>query len=97
MTKISNKLNKDTKKFWSFKDTTRHSNIKSITSKNIVRIFTLKKSFLIKILHDDKDFKYIIPLTFTSSNWPNGSYCGLYENARIYFGESNIVEILNLK
>ena len=96
MIKISNKINKDTKKFWSFKDTTRHSNIKSITSKNVVRIFTLKKSFLVKLKCDEEKFKYVIPLKFTSRKWPEGSYCGLYCNTIIYFGENDILQVLNL-
>ncbi len=96
MTKILNRKN-DTGKFWSFKDTTRHSHLKKIDNQNVVRIFTLKKSFLVKVKTGDEEgnFAYAIPLTFLSNNWPSGSYCGLSGDDRIHFSDNCIVKILS--
>jgi hypothetical protein len=95
MTEILSKIKKDTGKFWSFKDTTRHSHIRRITKKDVVRIFTLKKSFLVKISNSNTNsFEYVIPLSFTSSIWPRGYYTGILGSCNTTFNDNCIVDIV---
>tara|TARA_X000000368_G_C22603372_1_gene524697 strand:- start:45 stop:332 length:288 start_codon:yes stop_codon:yes gene_type:complete len=95
MKEILSKVKKDTGKFWSFKDTTKHTHLKHIYNKRVTRIFTLKKSLLIKVdIEKDNNFEYVIPLSFTSNNWPSGSYCALSGNKKVFFGDNCIVSVI---
>ena len=82
-------LSSDTKKFWSFKDTKTHKNVKFITNDNVIRTFVFKKSFLLKI-NSNNTSKYVIPYKFMSSKWPLGFYTGLSEDQIITFTDKEI-------
>ena len=90
-------LNKDTLKFWSFKDTKRHKSLSSKKIKpNVIRIFKFKTSFLLEIHSKNTDnVDFVIPLRFSSNLWPKGMYTGLSGKGRITFLDKDILRVIN--
>ena len=92
-------LNKDTLKFWSFKDTKHYKNAKykDLFNTRVERRFIFEKSYLITFL--DKETKQktsAIPMFFKSNNFPLGYYCALGEdNEKVYFRDEDIIEVFN--
>lgn len=96
---MKQQLNKDTNKFWSFKDTKSHRNIKiNEQNKKTIRIFKLKKSFLLKVSlekHDcENEIIYVIPSRYVSCIWPEGFYTAYYKNRIISFVDENIIKVV---
>jgi hypothetical protein len=90
-------LNKDTLKFWSFKDTKdyKSAKYKHICNSNVYRRFTFVKSFLLKVELTNNKFSYVTPLCFMSyGSFPDGNYEGIDDSGqKIFFNEEQINEV----
>ena len=85
------------KKFWDFKHTRSHKNLKSANIKlDVIRTFTFNKSFLleIKLEEEEDNTSYVIPYRFMSNTWPYGFYTGIGERV-VSFTDSDIVNVIN--
>ncbi len=89
-------LSNNNKKFWSFKDTKTHKNLKFISNANVVRTFIFDRSFLLQI-KDDGHNKYVIPYKFMSHKWPGGFYSGICDNTVINFTDDDIIYVVGKK
>ena len=92
-------LNKETGKFWSFKDTKHYKNAKYINLFNtkVARRFIFEKSYLVSFVDKETNNKiFAIPIFFKTSNFPSGCYCALGEdNKKVYFSDEDIIEVIN--
>lgn len=92
-------LNKDTLKFWSFKDTKHYKNAKykDLFNTLVERRFIFEKSYLVSFFDKETNTKtYVIPIYFKTNNFPIGYYCALGEyNSKMYFTDKEIVEVIN--
>ncbi len=90
-------LSKDTKKFWSFKDTKHYkrANYNELCNSDVYRKFIFTKSFLVEIYKKEEDkHYYIIPLEFSSHTFPNGCYLGLTaSNRKLAFVDEEIIKV----
>jgi hypothetical protein len=88
---------KDVKKFWSFKDTKHYkrANYDELCKIDVYRKFIFTKSFLVEIYKKEEDKNYyVIPLEFSSHNFPSGSYLGLTASSRkLAFVDEEIVKV----
>ena len=88
------KLDVETGKFWSFKDTKNYKNKKRLNNnRNVVRTFVFDKPFLAEI-QINNETKYVVPTTFMSDGFPSGFYTGICDNQKIHFYDSSITRIL---
>lgn len=91
------RLNKETGKFWSFKDTKHYKNAKyqNLVGKNVQRRFIFTKSYLLEIWDADREIPVnVVPLYFKTSKFPTGVYQGLDEEGnKIYFIDSLIRKV----
>ena len=86
------------KKFWDFKHTRSHKNLKSENIKpDVIRTFTFKKSFLLEIKHEEekKYSKYVIPYMFMSNTWPYGFYTGISGDIVVSFTDDDIISVIS--
>lgn len=86
------------KRFWTFKDTKHYKKEKenNIAYSNVYRTFIFDKSFLLEVhIKNEEKTLYVIPLTFTTRNYPFGYYEGISEFGRVTFSESEITKILS--
>ena len=99
MNLITQQLNKDTGKFWSFKDTKHYKNAKykNLFNTKVARRFIFEKSYLVSFIDKETNNKTVaIPMFFKTSNFPLGYYCALGEdNERVYFSDEDIIEVIN--
>jgi len=90
-------LNKETLKFWSFKDTKHYKNAKykDLFNNRAERRFIFEKSYLITFIDKETSKKSsAIPLFFKTNNFPLGYYCALGEdNEKVYFSDKEIIEV----
>jgi hypothetical protein len=87
------KLNVETGKFWSLKDTFNYKNHRVIKKKSSVGVFLFETSFLLEIMHGNK-IKHVIPIKFVSSNFPMGIYTSLGpDNCHIHFSDQDILKV----
>ena len=93
--------NKDTGKFWSFKDTKNYKNIKCLPEdNNTIRTFIFEKSFLLEVSIKDiftnkKTKCYVVPLKYISNSFPMGFYKGTGPNKNlISFTDCNIIKVI---
>ena len=91
---ISNKK-KDTGKFWSFKDTTKHESLKKIDDTKTIRTFTFKKSFLLLVINSETGLEeYVIPHRFISHSWPRGFYNTKVSEKIKTFTDQDIISVI---
>ena len=99
MNLMTQQLNKDTGKFWSFKDTKHYKNAKykNLFNTKVERRFIFEKSYLVSFLDKETNTKTsAIPMFFKTSNFPLGYYCALGEdNEKVYFKDEDIIEVFN--
>lgn len=99
MNLIAQQLNKDTGKFWSFKDTKHYKNAKykNLFNTKVERRFIFEKSYLVSFLDKETNTKTcVIPIFFKTRNFPLGYYCSLGEyNNKMYFTDEEIIEVIN--
>lgn len=92
-------LNKDTLKFWSFKDTKHYkkAKYKDLFNTRVERRFIFEKSYLVTFIDKETNEKAsAIPMHFQTKNFPLGYYCALGEdNEKVYFRDEDILEVLN--
>lgn len=97
--RIQTKLNKETGKFWSFKDTKHYKTAKYayLTNKCICieRRFVFTKSYLLQVWDVEKEeLINVVPLFFKTRKFPTGVYQGLDEEGnKIYFIDSLITKV----
>lgn len=88
------KLNVETGKFWSLKDTKNYKNNKYIDiNSKVVRTYIFSTSFLVEI-KDSCETKYVIPTSYMSDNFPRGFYTGICNNQKIYFYDVDVVSVI---
>ena len=94
---LQTKLNKETGKFWSFKDTKHYKTAKyaDLINKCIERRFIFTKSYLLEVWDVEKEeLINVVPLFFKTRKFPTGVYQGLDEEGnKIYFIDSLITKV----
>jgi len=94
---IQTQLNKETGKFWSFRDTKHYKTAKysDLINKCVERRFIFTKSYLLQIWDADKEkLVNVIPLFFKTRKFPTGVYQGLDEEGqKVWFIDSLITKI----
>ena len=86
--------NKDTGKFWSFKDTSNYKHQRQkLICHAIVRTFIFEKSFLLEIDYRGK-IEYVVPIRYTGQ-FPHGFYVGTGANNKLlHFSDNDIKKVL---
>jgi hypothetical protein len=88
------KLNIETGKFWSFKDTKNYKHQRySLINDNVTRTFIFDKSFLLQVTYSET-IVYVVPIKYMG-NFPDGFYTGSGTNKNtITFTDSDIIKVL---
>lgn len=96
---MKTRLNKDTLKFWSFKDTKHYKKAKheDLYNTMVERRFIFEKSYLISFIDKESNEKTTaIPIHFQTKNFPLGYYFALGENnEKVYFRDEDILEVFS--
>lgn len=89
------KLNVETGKFWSFKDTKNYKrfDVNYDRSKNVVRTFLFEKIYLLEINRFDAKV-YVIPIRYMSYDFTQGFYVGLSGDKKITFSDRDITSVM---
>ena len=88
------KLNVETGKFWSLKDTKNYKRLSLADSKKgVVRTFLFDKTFLLEINRDDTKL-YVIPIRYMQYSFGEGFYVGISGDKRISFIDSEITSVM---
>lgn len=85
---IQMQLNKETGKFWSFKDTKHYKTARysDLINKCVERRFIFTKSYLLQVWDSEREeLVNIVPLFFKTRKFPTGIYQGLDEEGNKYY------------
>ena len=99
MSLMTQQLNKDTGKFWSFKDTKHYkkASYKKLCNDRTQRRFIFEKSFLLQVYDSSEDtYQLVMPLHFQTDRFPDGKYFGITsEKLKMYFNDKDILRVID--